>query len=575
MRGRCPPLAVLSLLVAVAASAAVAVTPAPLYASPPGLAPALARALPADDALVPLEPGTGPEDGANTPEYRLCVQSRYEDVCGPDGVDDGVTGRVDPDLQRDPLSLPWSLRMTNWDCLSDARYRCTHTLTNDALQRTQVIRHNALAQVQVAEPHASWSTISSHANVRAKEALDALPPVRKQMIKYHGHWVFVRVGGIEEPLSALGMLLTFVTHLVTLSRLRARGDNPAAPALPDTFPLANLYSLSAFAWAVAALGVALGSVRHMPLLALVSAATTHVALAITLFQGLARMGRWAPAKKDSLPLRHATAVAQGAYRFRAGVWLVCALLFSEALCTVVGVANTSFFASCNAVLVSLAWAVWLLLTLRPHILSGSTPISLSMPAIHSDTDELVGGGASASLGRRTVLKRLRSVLLVILAGVWLERVLDAPPLWRTLDAHAAWALIQPLVAIMWHTALSADAKSVVASGYWADPIRARPVRSISPSGSKLNARMLSQGALWIDRGCARASKSITASVSLLSSRLERFSAQRRAIDPDDKLAALLDPDTAPGAAVALADSIGITKALPELKVLAQPEMQQA
>lgn len=157
---------VLIFLVASVAPALALPTGTALYASPPGLDPTLARAITSsphtnDSLPVWQQPlGTAADDGVNTPEYRLCVESRYRDVCGPDGVDDGVTGRVDPDLHRDPSEVRWSLRVTQWNCLSDTQYRCTHTLTNDAQQRVQSIRSNALLQAQsAAGPGTSYASI--------------------------------------------------------------------------------------------------------------------------------------------------------------------------------------------------------------------------------------------------------------------------------------------------------------------------------------------------------------------------------------------------------------------------------
>lgn len=559
-----PPLpALATLALALVALAAVRAAPPPpaLDSTPIGLAPALARALPTDDT--PRPPG----DGSSTPEYRLCVQSRYDDVCGPDGVDDGVTGRGDRGWPRD---LPLGLRLMRWDCLSDTRYRCTHTVTNAAVQRTHLIRHQALLQAQAAQPNAGIAAVSADANARARAVLDALPPVRKQMVKYDGHWVFIRVGGMEQPLAALGMALAFLINLIALVRLRAGTSAPSPPALPSAFPIALLYTFGAFTWVLAAVGGVLGSMRHTPLNALAEAVGLHAALLTTFWQGLARMCRWGPAGK-TLPPRQGAVVAQNARAFRIGCRLFVAMLVIEGLLVTNHLIGTSFFAQCNKFLAPVTWLIWFSLTFRPYGLTGSVPLSVSGPALHSDEVELVGGSAVPDQGRRAVPRRLRTVLLLALVGAWADWGLDFPPLHRTLDLHAAWALTLPLVAIMWHTALAADATSVVTSCYWVDPSRARVQRPGSPTANGWAAgctsRALATGTALVDRGCARAYRSISTCISLLSVRLAQYAAQRRAADPNDPLAALFDPRSASAAAMALADSVGLTKALPELKAL--------
>lgn len=402
------------------------------------------------------------------------------------------------------------------------------------------------------------------------------------MVKYYGRWVLVRVWGIEEPLAALGMVLTFCTHLIALIRLRARANHPSPPALPDAFPLAAWYSLAAFVWAGATVTAGLECVRHTPQTALASSIGTHIALIITLFQAVARLGRWASSTGGESPPfpRYATAVLQNARRFRLGVRLVLAVLVLEALAIRRHWLRLAFFSRTNTILAPLTWITWFVLTVRPHLLSGSSPLCLSAPStLRLDSDEPVGGTTVVGSGRRASLRRLRSVLLVLLVDSWLKRTIDVPPLHRTLDVHAAWALTLPVVAIMWHTALSADAISAVESGYWTNPKRLQAVAPQSSSTAAATAppltRSLIAATALLDRGSARASQSVSACVSLVSCRVAQYAAKRRAVNPDDKLAALLDPDSAEGAAVALADTIGLTKALPELKILGRPEMVQA
>lgn len=60
--------------------------------------------------------GTLASIGDRSSEFQTCVASRVADLCGPDGVDDGITGRPEKHANR----LPIALRLTGWTCDEDA-----------------------------------------------------------------------------------------------------------------------------------------------------------------------------------------------------------------------------------------------------------------------------------------------------------------------------------------------------------------------------------------------------------------------------------------------------------------------
>lgn len=106
------------------------------------------------------------------------------------------------------------LRLHGWTCEQDCAYHCTHRLLNQAESRTRSIcaqvRAQLLAQQQPDdnETPASWTllrttTLRQKQDELVAKRLAAIPPIQKQMVQYYGKWIFVRVWGIQEPLSTL------------------------------------------------------------------------------------------------------------------------------------------------------------------------------------------------------------------------------------------------------------------------------------------------------------------------------------------------------------------------------------
>ena len=98
--------------------------------------------------------------------------------------------------------LPLALRLLQWDCTADCRYRCMH-------------------------------------HVELGRAAAGLPP-----LKYHGKWPFTRLGGVQEPASVALSLANLWAHCVGYARFRRR----MTPAYPMRTLWAAYAALSVNAW---------------------------------------------------------------------------------------------------------------------------------------------------------------------------------------------------------------------------------------------------------------------------------------------------------------------------------------
>lgn len=169
--------------------------------------------------------------GDQSPEFKRCVSSCFADVCGPDGVDDGVTGRPEGHSKLLDASLQW----THWTCREDCQYHCTHQLSNEAEARVQTIREEV--HRQFTSENTSDSLVTRASPLRENEVvasrLAALTPAQKQMVKYYGSWVFVRMYGVEEPLSVLFSAGNILAQLYSFRFMRLQ--------IPDAFPLKRTY----------------------------------------------------------------------------------------------------------------------------------------------------------------------------------------------------------------------------------------------------------------------------------------------------------------------------------------------
>lgn len=233
--------------------------------------------------------------GDVSPEFKQCVASRYADVCGPDGVDDGVTGRP----SKNPRRLPLTLRLTGWTCYQDCEYHCMHQLTNRAAANVhdvrKEVRHRLLAAAGARD---AWDR--SYENSLVRGALQPKPQVQWRMVQYHGKWVFLRVLGAQEPVSVLASLATSHVHLYAFYIM--------ARSLPFVFPLRSAYLLYPVVSLLASLASALDHTHTKPWTDAAAQVTASAAVTYILFLTIARLWRWAP--RPALSVEHSPSLVQ-------------------------------------------------------------------------------------------------------------------------------------------------------------------------------------------------------------------------------------------------------------------------
>lgn len=142
--------------------------------------------------------------GDRLPEYQSCVSSCVSTSCS------------------NSASLPLILRVTQWSCLDDCKYSCTHLVTDVLLARSRA------------------------------EGTD--PKVHQ----FHGKWPFWRLAGMQEPASVLFSLGNLWIHVKGFKALRKR--------VPREHPLRSMLLtwsvLSMNAWVWSAVFHTRGAVDH-------------------------------------------------------------------------------------------------------------------------------------------------------------------------------------------------------------------------------------------------------------------------------------------------------------------------
>ncbi|EPQ28085.1 uncharacterized protein PFL1_04412 [Pseudozyma flocculosa PF-1] len=412
--------------------------------------------------------------GDRSPEYKDCVASCTADLCR-DHIDDGVLTAH---------RLPWILRVTKWTCEDDCKYHCTHMVTNDAAARVQKIRLDAqhAADVMVQAGTLSASSSSAKAQEMVEERLAQLRPVQKQMVQYHGKWVFVRFLGAQEPLSVIFSLLNLRVQLKALLMFRKQ--------LPDAFPLKLVYiihtliSINAWLWS------AVFHTRDKHFTEKMDYFSAGAVILSGFFFSVCRLFRLSP----------------GTAGFRVLQRSCVAALALHILYLSVGRFDYAYNMTAN-VCVGLAHnALWLIYSLRPStfpsnviadrsaasraaLRASKPPSALATPNGGSTPPVPVVtsiGPPSSSLRAR---RRLQLLLGLMTAAALLE-VLDFPPILRFLDAHSLWHLATVPISEMWYRWLADDARECVSTGWWlGDALQA-------PDVAKHAATALGQAREW-------------------------------------------------------------------------------
>lgn len=212
---------------------------------------------------------TRASDGDQAPEFKRCVASCYADSCGPDGVDDGHTGRD----ERQHPQLPWLVRWTNWTCDDDCKYHCAHQITNEAYTRVEFLReqarHHAAAAAAAASSASSAPVSESPISPRSvsktpamserdllRAELAALSPAQKHRVRFYGKWPMVRAYGMQQPLSVILSAYNILLQLYSGGKIWRR--------VPDAFPLKHTYIRQTFFSLVTFFCAGLMATRDLP-----------------------------------------------------------------------------------------------------------------------------------------------------------------------------------------------------------------------------------------------------------------------------------------------------------------------
>mmetsp|Transcript_3111 Transcript_3111/g.11282 ORF Transcript_3111/g.11282 Transcript_3111/m.11282 type:complete len:146 (+) Transcript_3111:3-440(+) len=120
-------------------------------------------------------------NGDRSPSFRKCVHVCHETGCTVDGdLSYYAPLECADSCGRDPVpgsALAWSLRLMQWDCLGDCKYRC----------------------------------MQEQSERRRKQSLD--------LYKYYGKWPFTRVLGVQELCSSGFSVLILLAHVDCFRRL--------------------------------------------------------------------------------------------------------------------------------------------------------------------------------------------------------------------------------------------------------------------------------------------------------------------------------------------------------------------
>lgn len=402
-----------------------------------------------------LSPLVHASEGDRSPEYRMCVSSCTADLCR-DGVDDGIMFAH---------RLPFILRVTRWTCEDDCKYHCTHRITNDAVERVHKIQHDARAQVDALSLHQSISVPARAERIRTlvRTELAKLRPVQKQMVQFHGKWVFIRFLGAQEPLSVLFSLLNLRIHYNALFSLRKQ--------LPDAFPLKLVYivhtlvSMNAWIWS------AVFHTRDKDITEKLDYFSAGAVIMSGFFFSAARLFRLAPGGDRFVLLRRACIGALALHMLYLSIGRFD-YAYNMAANVVVGLVHTLLWLTysvrpttfpSNPLVDRSAFSRAAMRAAKPSLSALSTPTPLSngaaTPPVPVSTN--IGPPSSHAKPRR----RLQLILALMTASVLLE-LLDFPPVLRIVDAHALWHLATVPITSMWYDWLVADAQECVSNGWW-------------------------------------------------------------------------------------------------------------
>nr|CDI55894.1 related to PER1 protein, involved in manganese homeostasis [Melanopsichium pennsylvanicum 4] len=393
--------------------------------------------------------------GDRSPEYHLCVSSCVADVCR-DHVDDGTMYAH---------RLPFILRVTRWTCEDDCKYHCTHRITNDAVERVHKIKQDAKVEVDSLAAAQPITPMVKAERIKGlvESQLSALRNVQKQMVQYHGKWVFIRFLGAQEPLSVLFSLMNLRIHGKALFMMRKQ--------LPDAFPLKLVYIVYSIIGINAWIWSAVFHTRDKNCTEKLDYFSAGSVIMSAFFFSACRLFRIAPGSDRFTLFRRVCigalllhilylSVGRFDYAYNMAANVVVGLIHTV-LWAVYSVRPTTF--PSNPLVDRTAYSRAAMRASKPSLSALSTPTPLSngaaTPPVPVSTN--IGPPSTHAQQRR----RLQLILALMSASVLLE-LLDFPPILRILDAHALWHLATVPITKMWYDWLVNDAQECVSTGWW-------------------------------------------------------------------------------------------------------------
>ena len=281
-----------------------------------------------------------------------------------------------------------------WFCSADCGYACMHNLTDAAISPLLTFDEKL-------------------------RLLPGLPPDR--VVQFNGKWPFYRLGSVQEPLSVLFSLANLAMHVKYGLGMRAKLPDTLPAPLKRAYALVPLAGINLWIWST------VFHTRDTPATEKLDYFSAAASMMCNLYVAVVRLaGLYASAST-----RDTSALARKA---------LAALLFAIFVCHTSYLTFWRFDYGYNmqfnigiGILHNLLWSAWSLHHFR-------------LPA------------RALSASERRAPHYLRPVaVLTLLSSLTALELLDFPPLYRALDAHALWHLSTIPIVKMWYDCLLVDA----------------------------------------------------------------------------------------------------------------------
>ena len=367
--------------------------------------------------------------GDRAPAYRRCVSQCLDTLCSTDTRaqvhdGDGAAGKgTTTRWEEEGRTL--ALRLTRWTCDAECSYQCAQSLTELSLE---LGTDSSLSAAQ-------------RTALTARGRGGALDGLRLGHVEqFHGKWPFVRLLGMQEPVSVLASLINLGTHARGISSLfRSRlSDSVATQTLRRAYMIAGLVACNAWVWS---------AVFHTRDTRLTESLDYFSASASTL------AGLYLALIRTFSLYINASVHAKGTALLRKTIVAALSTAFI-AHCSYLSLASRfdyGYNMQANMMCALAQVALWLICSLRGALIgttfAPSTPIA----------------GARRKQRDWRAMHAVPALLLLLCAALELG---DFPPWpvhsWRLVDAHALWHFATVPVAMIWYDALRRDLKFVEA-----------------------------------------------------------------------------------------------------------------